>query len=167
MIHLRHAIGQFVYALLLWPPYRQGYKQRTATRSKVDQQRRSIEKEEIANHNRHTLGVSPGGEEGQGIYEESGRSSHRRYSRIGGGLRDHLCASSPLWISTKGRGREFAELVSHLAEELYPEAEKIRLMVDKLNIHSAAWPQLAAAVPTAELVEDLARLAAAICARYA
>ena len=57
--------------------------------------------------------------------------------------------------------------MSHLAEELYPEAEKIRPMVDKLNIHSAAWPQLAAAVPTAELVEDLARLAAAICARYA
>jgi hypothetical protein len=46
--------------------------------------------------------------------------------------------AEPLWISTKGRGREFAELVSHLAEELYPEAEKIRPMADKLNIHSAA-----------------------------
>ena len=28
--------------------------------------------------------------------------------------------------------------MAHLAEDLYPEAEKIRLVVDNLNIHSAA-----------------------------
>jgi hypothetical protein len=36
------------------------------------------------------------------------------------------------------RGREFAEFVGHLAEDLYPEAEKIRLVVDNLNIHTPA-----------------------------
>jgi DDE superfamily endonuclease len=41
-------------------------------------------------------------------------------------------------VRERRRGREFAELVRHLAEELYPEAEKIRLVVDNLNIHSAA-----------------------------
>ena len=41
-------------------------------------------------------------------------------------------------VRERRRGREFAEFVHHLAEEIYPEAEKIRLVVDNLNIHSAA-----------------------------
>ena len=41
-------------------------------------------------------------------------------------------------VRERRRGREFAEFVRHLAEDLYPEAEKIRLVVDNLNIHSAA-----------------------------
>jgi hypothetical protein len=41
-------------------------------------------------------------------------------------------------VRERGRGREFAEFVRNLAEEIYPEAEKIRLVVDNLNIHSAA-----------------------------
>jgi hypothetical protein len=41
-------------------------------------------------------------------------------------------------VRQRRRGREFAEFVGHLAEEIYPEAEKIRLVVDNLNIHSAA-----------------------------
>jgi DDE superfamily endonuclease len=41
-------------------------------------------------------------------------------------------------VRERRRGREFAEFVEHLAEEIYPEAEKIRLVVDNLNIHSAA-----------------------------
>jgi hypothetical protein len=41
-------------------------------------------------------------------------------------------------VRERRRGREFAEFVRHLAEEIYPEAEKIRLVVDNLNIHSAA-----------------------------
>lgn len=41
-------------------------------------------------------------------------------------------------VRERRRGREFAEFVCHLAEEIYPEAEKIRLVVDNLNIHSAA-----------------------------
>ena len=36
------------------------------------------------------------------------------------------------------RGGEFAEFVRYLAEDLYSKAEKIRLVVDNLNIHSAA-----------------------------
>ncbi len=41
-------------------------------------------------------------------------------------------------VRERRRGREFAHFVRHLAEEIYPEAEKIRLVVDNLNIHSAA-----------------------------
>jgi len=41
-------------------------------------------------------------------------------------------------VRERRRGREFAEFVRHLAEDLYPRAEKIRLVVDNLNIHSAA-----------------------------
>ena len=41
-------------------------------------------------------------------------------------------------VRERRRGREFAEFVRHLAEDLYPEAEKIRLVVDNLNIHTPA-----------------------------
>ena len=41
-------------------------------------------------------------------------------------------------VRQRRRGREFAEFVRHLAEDLYPEAEKIRLVVDNLNIHTPA-----------------------------
>jgi hypothetical protein len=41
-------------------------------------------------------------------------------------------------VRERRRGREFAEFVRYLAEDLYPKVEKIRLVVDKLNIHSAA-----------------------------
>jgi hypothetical protein len=41
-------------------------------------------------------------------------------------------------VRERRRGRGFAEFVGHLAEEIYPEAEKIRLVVDNLDIHSAA-----------------------------
>ncbi len=41
-------------------------------------------------------------------------------------------------VRERRRGREFAEFVGHLAEEIYPEAEKIRLVVDNLNIHTPA-----------------------------
>ena len=41
-------------------------------------------------------------------------------------------------VRERRRGREFAYFVRHLAEDLYPEAEKIRLVLDNLNIHSAA-----------------------------
>ena len=42
-------------------------------------------------------------------------------------------------VSERRRGREFAEFVGHyLAEDLYPKAEKIRLVVDNLNIHTPA-----------------------------
>lgn len=46
------------------------------------------------------------------------------------------------WRSVEVRERrravEFAEEVRHLAEDLYPDAEKIRLVVDNLNVHTPA-----------------------------
>ena len=41
-------------------------------------------------------------------------------------------------VRERRRGREFAEFVRYLAEEIYPEAEKIRLVVDNLNTHTPA-----------------------------
>jgi hypothetical protein len=41
-------------------------------------------------------------------------------------------------VRERRRGREFAEEARRLAEEVYPEAEKIRLVVDNLNVHTAA-----------------------------
>lgn len=41
-------------------------------------------------------------------------------------------------VRERRRGREFAEEARHLAEEVYPEAEKIRLVVDNLNVHTPA-----------------------------
>lgn len=41
-------------------------------------------------------------------------------------------------VSERRRGREFARMVRHLAEENYPRAERIRLVCDNLSTHSAA-----------------------------
>jgi hypothetical protein len=41
-------------------------------------------------------------------------------------------------VRERRRGCEFAEEVRRLAEDLYPEAQKIRLVVDNLNIHTPA-----------------------------
>ncbi len=41
-------------------------------------------------------------------------------------------------VRERRRGREFAESIRYLAEDLYPKAEKIRLVVDNLNIHTPA-----------------------------
>ncbi len=41
-------------------------------------------------------------------------------------------------VRERRRGCEFAEEVRRLAEEVYPQAEKIRLVVDNLNIHTQA-----------------------------
>jgi DDE superfamily endonuclease len=41
-------------------------------------------------------------------------------------------------VSERRRGVEFAQLMHHLAEELYPDAEKIRLICDNLSTHSPA-----------------------------
>jgi hypothetical protein len=41
-------------------------------------------------------------------------------------------------VHERRRGLEFAEEARRLLEEVYPEAEKVRLVVDNLNIHSAA-----------------------------
>jgi hypothetical protein len=54
------------------------------------------------------------------------------------GLREPLTGWRGVQVRERRRGREFAEFVGHLVEEIYPKAEKIRLVVDNLNIHSAA-----------------------------
>lgn len=41
-------------------------------------------------------------------------------------------------VAERRRGCEFAEEARYLAEEVYPEAEKIRLVVDNLNVHTPA-----------------------------
>lgn len=60
------------------------------------------------------------------------------------GMAHVLMAFEPLrgWrrtsVTERRRGREFAEEVRCLAEDLYPEAEKIRLVCDNLSTHTAA-----------------------------
>ena len=74
----------------------------------------------------------------------AGRPERRDHEYERWGMAHLFVAFEPLtgWrgVEVRGRrrGREFAEFVGHLAEEIYPEAEKIRLVVDNLNIHSAA-----------------------------
>ena len=41
-------------------------------------------------------------------------------------------------VTERRRGREFAEEVRRLAEEVYPRVEKIRLVLDNLSTHSSA-----------------------------
>jgi len=41
-------------------------------------------------------------------------------------------------VRERRRGREFAEEARYLAEEVYADAEKIRLVVDNLNVHTPA-----------------------------
>ena len=74
----------------------------------------------------------------------AGRPERRDHEYQRRGMAHLFVAFEPLagWrgveVRERRRGREFAEFVRHLAEDLYPDAEKIRLVVDNLNIHSAA-----------------------------
>ena len=74
----------------------------------------------------------------------AGRSERRDHEYKRRGMAHLFVAFEPLrgWrgveVRERRRGREFAEFVRYLAEDLYPEAEKIRLMVDNLNIHTPA-----------------------------
>jgi hypothetical protein len=60
------------------------------------------------------------------------------------GMANVLMAFEPLAsrreveVTQRRRGREFAEMVGRLAEETYPEAERIRLVCDNLSTHTAA-----------------------------
>ena len=42
------------------------------------------------------------------------------------------------WVRPQRRRLEFAEVVRHLLDHVYPKANKIRLVCDNLNTHSAA-----------------------------
>ena len=74
----------------------------------------------------------------------AGRPERRDHEYQRQGMAHLFVAFEPLtgWrgveVRERRRGREFAEFVRHLAEDLYPEAEKIRLVVDDLNIHTPA-----------------------------
>jgi hypothetical protein len=74
----------------------------------------------------------------------AGRPERRDHEYQRQGMAHLFVAFEPLtgWrgveVRERRRGREFAEFVRHLAEDLYPEAEKIRLVVDNLNIHTPA-----------------------------
>lgn len=74
----------------------------------------------------------------------AGRPKRRDHEYERRGMAHLFVAFEPLrgWrgveVRERRRGREFAEFVRHLAEDLYPKAEKIRLVVDNLNTHSAA-----------------------------
>jgi hypothetical protein len=74
----------------------------------------------------------------------AGRPERRDHEYERRGMAHLFVAFEPLtgWrgveVRERRRGREFAEFVRHLAEELYPRAEKIRLVVDNLNIHTKA-----------------------------
>lgn len=41
-------------------------------------------------------------------------------------------------VTERRRKQEFADSMQHLAEEVYPEAEKIRVVLDNLSTHTAA-----------------------------
>ena len=41
-------------------------------------------------------------------------------------------------VSERRRKKEFAHSMRHLAEEHYPKARKIRVVLDKLSTHSGA-----------------------------
>jgi hypothetical protein len=74
----------------------------------------------------------------------AGRPERRDHEYKRRGMAHLFVAFEPLrgWrgveVRERRRGREFAEFVRYLAEDLYPEAEKIRLVVDNLNIHTPA-----------------------------
>jgi DDE superfamily endonuclease len=74
----------------------------------------------------------------------AGRPERRDHEYQRRGMAHLFVAFEPLtgWrgveVRERRRGREFAEFMRYLAEDLYPEAEKIRLVVDNLNIHTPA-----------------------------
>lgn len=73
-----------------------------------------------------------------------GRPQRRDHEYHRRGMAHLFVAFEPLtgWraveVRQRRRGREFADFMRYLAEDLYPEAEKIRLVVDNLNIHIPA-----------------------------
>jgi DDE superfamily endonuclease len=74
----------------------------------------------------------------------AGRPERRDHEYERRGMAHLFVAFEPLtgWrgvqVRERRRGREFAEFVRQLADDLYPRAEKIRLVVDNLNIHTPA-----------------------------
>jgi hypothetical protein len=80
----------------------------------------------------------------QPLGAKPGRPERRDHEYQRGGMAYLFVAFEPLtgWrgveVSGRRRARDFALAVARLAEEAYPRAEKIRLVVDNLNIHTPA-----------------------------
>ena len=49
-----------------------------------------------------------------------------------------LAGRREIEVTERRRGKVFAEMVGHLAEEVYREAEKVRLVCDNLSTHTAS-----------------------------
>jgi hypothetical protein len=49
-----------------------------------------------------------------------------------------LAGQREVEVTERRRGREFARMVGRLAEEVYPHAERVRLVCDNLSTHTAA-----------------------------
>ena len=75
---------------------------------------------------------------------EPGRPERRDHEYERGGTVHVSMAFEPLtgWrrtsVTERRRGREFAEEVRRLVEEDYPQAERVRLVLDNLSTHTAA-----------------------------
>ena len=75
---------------------------------------------------------------------EPGRPERRDHEYERGGTVHVSMAFEPLtgWrrtsVTERRRGREFAEEVRRLLEEDYPQAERVRLVLDNLSTHTAA-----------------------------
>lgn len=73
-----------------------------------------------------------------------GADARQDHEYVRGGLCCALMAFEPLrawrrvWVLPQRRRLEFAEVVRALCEEVYPEAERVRIVCDNLNTHSAA-----------------------------
>jgi hypothetical protein len=74
----------------------------------------------------------------------SGRPERRDHEYERRGMAHVLMAFEPLVglreieVTERRRGKEFAEMVRRLAEEVYPEGERIPLVCDNLSTHTAA-----------------------------
>lgn len=73
-----------------------------------------------------------------------GAEARQDHEYVRGGLCCALLAFEPLrawrrvWVRPRRRRLEFAEVVRELCEEVYPAAERIRLVCDHLNTHTPA-----------------------------
>lgn len=73
-----------------------------------------------------------------------GIEARQDHEYVRGGLCCATLAFEPLtahrraWVLPRRRRVEFAEVIRQLCDEVYPAAERIRLVCDQLNTHSAA-----------------------------
>jgi hypothetical protein len=95
-----------------------------------------------------------------------GTEARQDHEYVRGGLCCAMLAFEPLrarrrvWVLPRRRRVEFAEVVRPLCDEVYPEAETVRLVCDQLNTHGAA------AFYEAFAPEEARRLAAKVAFVY-